>query len=117
MRGRAEGLQDEFTKPNTRKHRVNPGASASVCAGIIDGRVRLWHYLPQGRWNGEVAAKTYQGPIYRALKTYRGEKDEYVVLEDSGKHKANKARKETESATAAKTKPCQFGAGPSVRTP
>jgi len=82
LRSRSEGLNPEFTKPNTRKHRVNPGASALVCAGIIGCRVRLWHYLPQGRWNGESAANTYRGPIHKALKKYRGEKDEYLVLED-----------------------------------
>ena len=83
LRTRAEGLQDGYTKPSTRKHRVNPGGHVQVCAGIVGCRVRLWHYLPQGRWNGEVAAQTYRGPIYRALRRYRGDKASYRVLEDN----------------------------------
>ena len=29
----------------------------TVCAGIIDGGLRLWHHLDKGKWNGSVAAK------------------------------------------------------------
>ena len=48
LRTRSEGLKQNYTKPNPKKHRVNPGCSLSVCAGIINCRVKLWHYLPQG---------------------------------------------------------------------
>ena len=34
LRTRAEGLEAGFTKPKGNKHRVNPGATVSVCAGI-----------------------------------------------------------------------------------
>lgn len=83
LRTRGEGLQTGHTKPNSRKHRVNTGGQVHVCAGIIGCRVRLWHYLPKGRWNGEIAEQTYRGPIFRALKRYRGEKATYRVLEDN----------------------------------
>ena len=45
--------------------------------------MKLWHFLPKGKWNGSVAAETYRGPVHRALKTYRGQKRKYVVLEDN----------------------------------
>ncbi|CAE8648788.1 unnamed protein product [Polarella glacialis] len=83
LRLRSEGLEPGFTKPSSKKHMMNFGGSALVCAGLINCRVKLWHYLPKGRWNGEVGAATYRGPIYRALKHYRGEKAEYKVIEDN----------------------------------
>ena len=82
LRTRGEGLKDGYTKPG-KKHRVNPGGKAMVCAGIINCKVKVWHYLPRGRWNGQLAADTYEGPIYRALLRNRGEKRKYKVLEDN----------------------------------
>ena len=35
----AAEVQEGFTKPNAKKQRVNPGASMSVCAGIVNGQV------------------------------------------------------------------------------
>ena len=81
LRTPSEGVSKGFTKPCPKRHRQNPGSSVNVCAGIIGGRVRLWHYLPKS-WNGEVAAQTYRGPIRRALKRYCGEKPTYKILED-----------------------------------
>ena len=46
LRKRSEGLQRGFTKPNAKKHKVNTGGCVNVCAGIIGGKVRIWHYLP-----------------------------------------------------------------------
>ena len=82
LRTRAEGVKKGFTKPCPKRHRQNPGCSVSVCAGIIGGKVKLWHYLPKV-WNGQVAAQTYRGPIRRALKRYVGVKPKYKVLEDN----------------------------------
>lgn len=82
LRTRSEGVQKGFTKPCPKRHRQNPGSSVNVCAGIIDGKVKLWHYLPKS-WNGQVAAQTYRGPIHRALKHYCGDKPMYKVLEDN----------------------------------
>ena len=39
LRTRAEGLNKGFTKPGVKKQRINPGASVSVCAGIIQNKV------------------------------------------------------------------------------
>ena len=82
MRTRSEGLKEGYTKPG-KKHQVNPGGFVIVCAGIINCRVKVWHYLPRGRWNGQTAVDTYKGPIYRALRRNRGEKRTYSVLEDN----------------------------------
>lgn len=92
LRTRAEGKSPGFTKPNARKNRVNPGGVLNVCAGIIDCKVRLWHYLPK-TWNGQVAADTYRGPIRKALVRHRGVKASYLVVEDNDPtgYKSNKA--------------------------
>ena len=92
LRTRAEGKLKSFVKPNARKNQVNPGGTLNVCAGIVNCKVRLWHYLPC-TWSGQVAAETYRGPIRRALKKHRGEKAKYVVLEDNDPtgYKSNKA--------------------------
>ena len=82
LRTRSEGIKKHFTKPNGKKNRINPGASVNVCAGISNGRIAFWHYLPS-TWNATVAAATYRGPILRALRRCRGEKDSYLLLEDN----------------------------------
>ena len=76
LRTRAEGLKPGFTKPNTKRHRLNTGSSVSVLAGIVNCRVRVWHYLPEAKWNAEEAVKAYDGPIITALRKHRGEKFE-----------------------------------------
>ena len=37
LRTKSEGLEKGFTKPNSQKHKLNPGGSVRVCAGIIKG--------------------------------------------------------------------------------
>ena len=83
LRTRSEGISKGFTKPSLKKNRVNPRASTTVVAGIINNMVKLWHYLPTKKWNGQVAADTYKGPIAKALRKNRGAKQKYVVLEDN----------------------------------
>ena len=97
LRSKSEGLADGFTKPSVKRHRVNVGGKVDVCAGVINGKIRLWHYLPKKNWSGAVAADAYKGPIAKALKAHRGDKAKYLVLEDndptgykSGKAKAAK---------------------------
>ena len=82
LRTRSEGLQPGFTKPSAKKNQVNPGGSAKVCAGIANGRIVLWHYLP-ARWNGHAAVDLYRGPIIRALRRSFGEKRSYTIMEDN----------------------------------
>ena len=88
----SEGLRPEMTKPCRKKNRVNTGGYASVCAGISNCRIVLWHYLAK-TWNGDTAAALYSGPILTALKKHRGLKRKYTVLEDNDPtgYKSNKA--------------------------
>lgn len=82
LRTRQEGLTKGFTKPNVKRNRVNPGGSVNVCAGIIHGRIRLWHYLP-AKWSGQVAADLYKGPIRKVLHANLGAKRKFLILEDN----------------------------------
>ena len=88
----SEGLNPAFTKPNSRKHRMKGGKSLKVCAGIVNSRVAVWHYI-DGPWNGETAASTYRDVLFPALKRRRGAKRSYKVLEDNDPtgYKSNKA--------------------------
>ena len=107
LRTRQEGLLPGFTKPCTRKHKRNPGASVTVVAGIARGRVRLWHYLHKGRWNGQAAADVYKGPISRCLRRNYPEKVSYKVLEDNDPS-GYKSRKAREAKAASKIVAMQF---------
>ena len=95
-----EGVKPGFTKPDKRKQRVNPGGKVDVCAGIIKGKIRLWHYLPKTNWCGKVAADTYKGPIAKALAQHAGRKRKYLVMEDNDPtgYKSNAAKKAKEEA-------------------
>ena len=98
LRTPAEGVLDGFTKPGRKKNRMNTGACASVCAGISNGRIVLWHYLPK-RWTGQAAADLYSDVIYPSLCKHRGEKRSYKLLEDNDPtgYKSNKAKQMKES--------------------
>ena len=82
LRTRQEGRKPGFTKPNQKRNKVNPGGTVNVCAAIIGGRVRVWHYLPR-TWNGQTAADLYEHTLAPALATHRGEKAKYVIVEDN----------------------------------
>jgi hypothetical protein len=97
LRTRGEGLETHFTKPCQKAHRRNLGGSVNVCAGISNCRVILWEYYK--KWNGQVAADMYKGPIMKALVKQRGRKSSYLLAEDndpsgykSGKAVAEKRR-------------------------
>ena len=83
LRTRSEGVKPGFTKPNTKKQRVNPGGRVEVCAGIINCKIKLWHYLPKKNWCGGVAESLYRGPVISALKKHVGAKASYLVMEDN----------------------------------
>ena len=93
LRTRQEGRKKGFTKPNQKRNKVNPGGKVNVCAAIIGGRIRVWHYLP-ATWNGQTAADLYQHTLAPALATHRGEKAKYAVVEDNDPtgYKSNKAK-------------------------
>jgi hypothetical protein len=92
LRTRSEGLQPGFTKPSSKKHHMNTGGKLKLVAGISNCKVVMWHYL-DGTWNGEAAASVYRGPIKKIMKSQRGEKKKYIVLEDNDPvgYKSNKA--------------------------
>ena len=106
LRTPAEGLKKGFTKPNARKHRVNTGGTTNLCAAIIGGRVRVWHYLPD-RWCGAEAVALYQDVLKPALDRYRGPKRSYTILEDNDPvgYKCNQSRKKKQ---ALGIKPIEF---------
>ena len=78
-----------------------------MCAGIINNKVKLWRYLPKGRWNGQIAADAYKGPIHGALRRWRGVKRQYKLLEDNDRagYKSNAAKRMKESLAI---KPIEF---------
>ena len=82
LRTRSEGLQDGFTKPSAKTHKVNTGGSATLCACIIGGKVRVWQYLPF-RWCADEAVRLYRGVKYPALRKHRRAKRRYTLLEDN----------------------------------
>ena len=92
LRARGEGLEAGFTKPR-KSNKVNPGASVNVCAGIIQNRIKLWHYLPR-KWNGDAAAELYRGPVIQTLRRTLGKKRAYTIMEDNDPtgYKSNKAK-------------------------
>ena len=95
LRTRGEGLAPGFTKPHARKHKVNPGGSVLVAAGIVKNKVRMWEYLDG--WGAEKAASLYRGPVKKCLKRNFPGKASFRVLEDNDpsgyKTKAAKAAK------------------------
>ena len=76
------GLKRGFTKTDKRKHRVNIGPNVKLCAAIIGGKVRVWHYLPK-TWNQATAAELYKKVLAPALRRSRGAKRSYMLLEDN----------------------------------
>jgi hypothetical protein len=95
LRTKSEGLKAGFTKPDTKKQRVNPGGRVDVCAAIVNGKVRMWHYLPKQNWCGKAAKDLYRGPVIKALKKHVGVKNQYIILEDNDPtvYKSNKGKK------------------------
>jgi len=82
LRTPGEGTQPEMTKPGRKKNRMNTGAMVKVCAGVSNGRIVMWEYLPR-KWNGEEAAKLYKGALLKELKKARGTKKRYLLFEDN----------------------------------
>ena len=82
LRTPGEGALPEMTKPGRKKNRLNTGSVAKVCAGVSNGRIVMWEYLPK-RWNGDEAAKLYRGAIRKTLRKQRGAKHRYLVFEDN----------------------------------
>ena len=81
LRTRSEGLETHFTRPSAKRHRKNTGGFVNVCAGISNCRVVPWEY--HTKWNGQVAAEMYKGPIMKILKKKHGIKPSYLIAEDN----------------------------------
>ena len=105
---------------------MNTGGNAHLCAGIIGGRVRIWHYLPRA-WSGQAAADLYKDVVAPALKRYRGVEGRYLVLEDndpigfkSGKALAEKAAADIQTLQFPRyspdLNPCDFSLWEEVQT-
>jgi hypothetical protein len=73
-------------------------------------KVKLWHELPAGRWNGEAACETYRGPIMGVLRKNFGARRSYTVLEDNDPtgYKCN-AAKAVKAELGLVTRICKFG--------
>ena len=71
-----------------------------IIAGVCNGRVRMWHDVPRGRWSGEAAANMYAGPLKRALAEAWPAKRTWRVLEDNDPtgFKSGKGNRAKESA-------------------
>ena len=69
-------------KPQTKF----PAKGVQVTAAVINGRIRMWEYLPK-RWNGAAAAAMYQGPLLKALSkafpAHAASGRKWTVLEDN----------------------------------
>ena len=110
LRTRSEGLKKHYTKPGDRAHRLNPGAKVLICAGICKNKIKVWHYIPHGRWSGQAAADTYAGPLQKALKRAFPHKASYRLLEDNDPtgYKSGKAIDMKKSSMAICTSPPAF---------
>ena len=97
LRTPAEGLKNEFTKPGRKKNRMNTGARANVCAGVSNGRIVLWHYLPKS-WTGQAAAGPVQGR-YRSYAQARSGRQ--TVVPHSGGQRPDRLQEQFGEA-------CQF---------
>ena len=81
LRSKRQGLKKGYTKPDKRKHRTNLGG-VNLVAGIIKGKVRIWHYF-DGRWTAEKAADVYKNVVAPALVRAHGRKRRYTIVEDN----------------------------------
>ena len=59
-----------------------PTKSVCVTAGVIKGKIRLWHYT-NGAWNAKTACEMYKKPLAGALKRAFPGKKRFVVMEDN----------------------------------
>ena len=73
-------MKPGYTNPDQRKHRTML-AGVNLVAGIIKGKVRIWHYF-DGVWNASKAAEVYKKVVPPALVRAHGKKRSYTVLED-----------------------------------
>ena len=124
-RSPGKGLSGGYVKPK-KTLKFNPGTpSTLVMAGVGDGRVLMWHTVPNGRWSGEAAAEMYSGSLQKALSKAWPTKRKWKVLEDndptgfkSNKGKAAKAGAGIEPLVIPKRSPdlslCDYALWPEI---
>ena len=96
-RSQADGLKPELVKP--KKQLKFPAKSIQVTAAVVNGRIRMWHYV-EGRWKGAAAAEMYKGPLRKTLERNFPGRRSWVVLEDNDPtgYQSSKGRAAKDSA-------------------
>lgn len=79
-RSGADGLKPHLVKP--KGSLKFPAKSVQVTAAVVNGRVRMWHYI-NGRWGGAAAAAMYTGPLLATLQRAFPARRSWVVMEDN----------------------------------
>ena len=82
IRTRSEGLQPQYTKPNSKRNRKNLGGVLNVCAGVSKDRIVLWKYL-DGTWNADAAVKIYSDDIKNVFRRRCPDKISPTIVEDN----------------------------------
>jgi transposase len=82
FRTKSESLKSHLTKPNAKRHRVSPGASAWVLAGVINDRITMWRYI-RGRWNAAKACQLYKTGVLATLQRVFPSRRSWTVVEDN----------------------------------
>ena len=76
---------EKAVDPNCVKPKATikyPTKSCCVTAGVIKGKIRLWHYT-DGKWNAKAASCMYTKHLAPALKKAYPFKQKFIVLEDN----------------------------------
>ena len=82
-RKRGQGLDAPYVQTSSQM-KFNTGArGVKVLAGVANGKVLVWSYIDNKRWNGAQAAKMYEGPVLKALQQKFPRRASWNVLEDN----------------------------------
>ena len=101
FRSPGRGLEGAYVKPKKEYKRNNTGAkSALIMGGVGNGKVLMWHSVPNSRWNGQAAADMYEKPLRTGLEKAWGPQREFMILEDNDPtgYKSNKGKEAKERA-------------------
>ena len=81
-RTKGQGLDESYVVvPKHMRYNTNV-KSVKILGGVAKGRVYVWSdYGP--KWNGQVAADCYKGPLLNGLKKAFPQQRSYSVLEDN----------------------------------
>ena len=82
-RGKGEGLDAGYVKPKGALNYNTGARSLLILAGVGNGRMLMWHQVPNSRWNGKAAASMYQTSLLPALKAAYPGRKRFQILEDN----------------------------------